>query len=550
MSMKRILGWSGIIAAAVAAASFLASAPAYAHEHGKHGIPPMPEWWTGYNFKLDQYSLAPGYPAYDAHPRYLGVLKGSWYEIGVQYGERAGDLIQHTYEGWYEEILPRQYTNQNIVDYVHQQDAYYSALVPEALEMMAGIADGAKPWLDVAKHADMMTNYEKILMINSYFGLQAPAPVAAALDPAARAGSAGAGDGDGYNCSGAVMFGAATRDGRLIHVSSEDQHFFPQEYLVAFIVEPSDPRAHRYTITDTAGEIGSEQALNEHGVVVSGYAGGGVDIGSPTVAEPFTGYRRPGLDWQVGDFYAAAFARNAREAVALLTVGRPEYREKSGMQTVVGKCSRGANWVVSDQHEAYVVESIPADLDGVARYAVRKPGDMSEIGENYIVSTNQVEATYSCDESNLCSSAHPLSLHGNSEQNPNYFGLSGSGQRFYTLTWLIRNNYGKIDREMVQSWRRTHFFYDKGGTRHDTLLYPATGQEYPTHLTPGAGVLCRHSTSSSTPGVDTLSGINIYVSLSTPDDRTIYRTKGRPCEWLGPWDSLRLFQHRGHGDRD
>ena len=542
--MKTFLSWSGIAAAAIVALSLVASVPAYANDHGRHGVPTQPEWWTGYNFKLGQYYLAPGYPAYSEHPRFLGVLKGSWYEIGFQYGERAGDLIQHTYEGWYEEILPRQYTNQNIVDYVRQQDAYYDALVPEALEMMRGIADGAKPWLDTAKYADMMTNYEKVLMINSYFGLQQRAPVAAALDPSPPST---AGAGDGYNCSGAVIFGNATRDGRLIHVSSEDQHFFPQEYLVAFIVEPSDPRAHRYTITDTAGEIGSEQAINEHGVVVSGYAGGGTDIGSPTFAEPFSGYRRPGLDWQVGDFYATAFAKTAREAVQLLTVGRPEYREKSGMKIVVGKCGKGANWVVSDRREGFVVESIPADLDGVARYAVRNPGDMGEIGANYIVSTNQVEADYSCDEFGQCSTAHPLRLHGNSEQGANYFGLSGSGQRFHTLMWLIQNNYGKIDREMVQTWRRTHFFYDKGGTRHDAILYPETGQTYPTHLTPGAGVLCRHSTSSSTPGVDTLSGINIYVSLSTPHDRTIYRTVGRPCEWMGPWDALSL---RRHGDRD
>ncbi len=528
----------GLIALAIC---LIAVVPITAKNPKNHAYPPTPSWWTGHNKNMSlysQYSVKPGYPAFDAHPRYLGVLSGSWYDIGKQYGDKAGDLIRLTYEGWYEEILAVQGTNQNIVDYVHQEDAYYKDLVHEALEMMKGIAKGAEEDLNNSIYADKMTNYEKILMINSYFGLQASPPVA---QQASVASSKAPGAGDPItNCSGAVIFGNATKDGKLIHVSSEDQHFFPQEYLVTFIANPSDRRAHRYTITDTAGEIGSEQAINEQGVVVSGYAGGGANIASPTLAAPFSGYRRPGLDWQVGDFYATAFASNAKEAVELLTVGRPEYRAKSGKKIVIGKCSRGANWVVSDKHEGYVVESIPADQNGMARYAVRKPGDMGEVGANYIVSTNQVEAKYSCDENNVCSTGHPMNQHGSSTQNPNFFGLSGSGQRFYTLMTLINNNYGKIDLNMVKQWRTTHFFYDMNGVRHDTLVY-TDGNTYPTYLTPGAGVLCRHTVSRSAPGVDQFTGINIYVSISTPHDRTVYRTKGRPCEWVGPWDSLSLI---------
>lgn len=537
MHKRRLLAIPSILGLIALAVCLVAVVPITAKNPKNHAYPPTPSWWTGHNVNLSKYYVAPGYPGYDAHPRYLGVLSGTWREIGKQYGDKAGDLIRLTYEGWYKEILATQGTNQNIVDYVNKQEAYYKDLVPEALELMHGIADGAQEDLDQSIYADAMSNFQKILMINSYFGLQGRPPVATVAS-AASSSANGAGDVI-TNCSGAVIFGNATKDGKLIHVSSEDQHFFPQEYLVTFIANPSDPRAHRYTITDTAGEIGSEQAINEQGVVVSGYAGGGVDIANPTLQAPFSGYRRPGLDWQVGDFYATAFASNAKEAVELLTVGRPEYRQQSGNKIVIGKCSKGANWVVSDKHDAYVVESIPADLNGVARYAVRKPGDMGEVGANYVVSTNQVEANYSCDENNVCSTAHPMSQHGNSEQSPSYNGLSGSGQRFYTLMWLINNNYGKIDLDMVKQWRTTHFNYDKAGNKYDTLTYK--GQQYPTYLTPSAGVLCRHTVSSSAPGVDQFTGINIYVSISTPHDRTVYRTKGRPCDWTGPWDSLSLI---------
>src|ERR1700680_3045620 len=65
----------------------------------KHTFPPTPSAWTGYNSQLSHYYVAPGYPSYEAHPRYLGELSGSWEEIGRQYGEKVGGLIRMEYEG-------------------------------------------------------------------------------------------------------------------------------------------------------------------------------------------------------------------------------------------------------------------------------------------------------------------------------------------------------------------------------------------------------------------------------------------------------------------
>ncbi len=489
----------------------------------------IPKEWTGHSEGLDKYHLAPGYPAYDPHPRYLGELQGSWYEIGKQYGERAADLIRMVYEGWYRELLPIQGSAEAMAAYLREQNSYYQLLVPEALEMMHGIADGAATELAASAFPRELTHFDKILMINSYFGLMGkpPSSETAALAPE---------DENAHCCSGAVILGPATRDGKTIHVSSEDQHFFPQEYLVAFIVSPSDKRAHRYTVTDSAGEIGSEHAQNDRGVTASGYAGGGLGILGPTLSHPFSGYRRPGLDWQVGDFYAAAFAGNARHAVELLTVGRPEYRKGSGRKIVIGKCTRGANWLVSDGHEAFVVESIPADQNGIARYAVRTPGQMDEWEARYVVTTNNVEAPDSYAEDNVPDPGHPMRQHGSGAQNPTHFGLNGTGMRFWTFMWFIRNNYGQIDVDMVQAWRRTHFLYDRDGARHDDLS--VNGNSVPIYLAPGAATLCRHTFEQ--PGIDSLKGINIYVSLSVAQDLTSFRTKGRPCEWLGPWDRLSL----------
>lgn len=490
---------------------------------------PTPSEWTGHNRRLGEYFLLQGYPAYEPHPRYLGELQGSWSQIGRQYGERAGDLIRLVYEGWYRELLPIQGSSEVITAYLIQQERYYELLVPEALEMMHGIADGAATELSASAFPRELNHFHKILMINSYYGLKGKPPVSSTAELAST-------DDVIHCCSGAVILGPATRDGRAIHVSSEDQHFFPQEYLVTFIVNPTDRRAVRYTITDSAGEIGSEHAQNDRGLTVSGYAGGSLGILGPTLDAPFTGYRRPGLDWQLGNFYAAAFARSARQAVELLTVGRADYRARSGHRIVIGKCTRGVNWVVSDRHEAFVVESIPADEKGAARYAIRVPGAMGETGSHYVVSTNNVEARDSYNEDNLHDPGHPMSQHGNGAQNPTHFGLNGTGTRFWTLMWLIRRNYGQITVEMVQEWRRTHFIYDASGTRHDYV--EVGGHQFPVHLVPDTANLCRHS--SGPAGVDTNVGINTYVSLSVADDLTSFRTKGRPCEWDGPWDRLSL----------
>lgn len=519
------------ILSADALKAFGASPPLLSEPVSARHVLSQPPEWTGHNTNLEKYHLAPGYPTYDAHPRYLGELQGSWYEIGKQYGQRAGDLIRMVYEGWYRELLPIQGSPDVIAAYLREQNSYYESLVPEALEMMHGIADGSATELAASAFPRELSHFDKILMINSYFGLMGKPPSSETAELAPE-------DDDTHCCSGAVILGPATRDGKAIHVSSEDQHFFPQEYLVTFIARPSDKRAHRYTVTDSAGEIGSEHAQNDRGVTVSGYAGGGMGILGPTLSRPFSGYRRPGLDWQVGDFYAAAFADNARHAVELLTVGRPEYRQKSGHKIVIGKCTRGANWLISDGHEAFVVESIPADEKGIARYAVRKPGQMGERNGRYIVTTNNVEARDSYNEDNVLDSGHPMSQHGNGAQKPTHFGLNSTGMRFWTFMWLIQKNYGTIDAEMVQTWRKTHFVYDRDGARHDDVN--VAGDNVPISLAPGAATLCRHTFEQ--PGVDSFKGINIYVSLSVAQDLTSYRTKGRPCEWLGPWDRLSLVR--------
>jgi hypothetical protein len=91
---------------------------------------------------------------------------------------------------------------------------------------------------------------------------------------------------------------------------------------------------------------------------------------------------------------------------------------------------------------------------------------------------------------------------------------------------------------MVKVWRTAHFVFDTGGTRYDSLK--VDGKDVSPHLVPQVATLCWHTNGPA--GVDTFKGVDTYVSLSTPDNLTVYRTKGRPrpCEWVGPWDAISL----------
>ena len=92
MSRKSLL----LLGAAVLviAVSSLISVRSFTTGHGARPYPPIPSTWTGTNANLKYYSVYPGYPSYAPHARYLGELTGSWSEIGVQYGERAGDSLR------------------------------------------------------------------------------------------------------------------------------------------------------------------------------------------------------------------------------------------------------------------------------------------------------------------------------------------------------------------------------------------------------------------------------------------------------------------------
>ncbi len=478
-------------------------------------IPAQPSWWTGHNAALKDYYVQPGYPPYEEHARYIGDLKGTWMEMGIQYGERAGDLIRMVFEGYWDQMFASIKNQEKLLSDARNFGRYLAQLTPEAVEFMQGIAKGAAPELAKSTYAKIGNDYDKILIINHYFacrrttytqykwpGTVAAMPVDMALVEESELPA----------CSGVVVIGkldGPTKDRTTIHGGTRDQVFFPQLYEVTYTTSPSDPNANRIWTIASAGEIGGQMVGNDKGVIVTGYAGGN--------AKSIFAF---GIEWNIGCWYGASFADTAQEAADILTKGRPGFIEKTGNKMV--QPAWGINWLISDLTDAKVVETVPG------RYAVRSIGDFGE--ENFLVCTNHCTATWSYDDNHVRSTI-PMVDYG--PETGSYSGLSVSGTRYWTQFWNVKYNYGKIDVNMVIDWYRGHYYISKDGVRVDNIWDNTYGW-VPANLKSAS--VCRHQ--SGVP--DTMKGTTTDAKVGVAQNLAFYFTKGRGHDWEGPWDLLSL----------
>ena len=480
-----------------------------------------PPWWTGQNAALKDYYVQPGYPPYEQHARYIGDLKGTWKEMGVQYGQRAGDLVRLVFEGYYDQIFATMKDSAKIVRDSRLFAEYLKKLVPEAYDFIAGISEGASAELakSTKYYASVGNDFDKVMIINLYFACRRVtgtqytwAGGIGALETGTSLAATEI-DEDTYPaCTGVVVIGkldGPSKDKTTIHGGTRDQVFFPQLYEVTYTTTPSDPGAYRIWTIASAGEIGGQLVGNDQGVMVSGYAGGN--------SKNLWAY---GIEWNVGCWYGAAFAKTAEEAANILTVGRPGFIKNTGAKVVIP--AWGINWLISDMKDARVVEIVPG------RYAVRKIGDFGE--ENFIVCTNHCVATWSYDE-NGARTTVPMVDYG--PETGDYSGLSVSGTRYWTQFWNVKYNYGNIDRNMVMDWYRGHYYIDRNGERHDYVWDKASGW-VPAHLK--AATVCRHQNVFP----DAMKGTTVDAKVGVAQDLAFYFTKGRGHDWVGPWDLLSL----------
>ncbi len=151
-----------------------------------------------------------------------------------------------------------------------------------------------------------------------------------------------------------------------------------------------------------------------------------------------------------------------REAIDILTRGTELYRKRAGRESMLR--AGGWNFLITDQNTMVVIE---ASAD---RYAIRYAGDELPFtgpdwtDPDFIAVTNHFICDNSYDALNQRSGV-PMTIFNEGVWRNIATGqierLTESGERFYTLLWDVRHNYGQVDRFRAQQILSGLYINDK-----------------------------------------------------------------------------------------
>ena len=475
---------------------------------------------------------------------WIGVLQGTWTEMGIQYGQRAAkDIAQNFDIAWKNVVLKgnslwqQGKTEEERAAYAvkYHQRSFQELLLlsSELAEFFGGIAKGAEEELDKCVYANVISHVLKIQMLNwvdtpfhPNWDFANDHPYAMnRVKPVTMLAKMN----DDHDCNGFWVKGEATKSGQTIAIrGAQGGHIFVdgsptgRERQISYVAIPSDPKAHMFWGTGRAGNLGGGPGggvFNEHGVCVltagCSYSAVNWEQADITCA--------PGIRDFILASYGVIFSKTAREAAERITIGTKEYRKKTGRETVLRV--RGANIVFGDKNEAYCVEQ------NARRYAIRRPGDLGELGGNYLVIANHFKYDRgSFDENNVFHSDEPMTMYEPEQEVP----PNSTYYRFWAGMWMLHNNYGQITPEMVKRELGTaHFAYDRLGNRSNPDSYGI-----PTV----PGTFCAHNKPFSAEHPLGLGG-NTETTVFNPSTLDVWWVPVWPChynEWNLEWNYLNL----------
>ncbi len=489
--------------------------------------------------KLQRSPFSSSSPVPPARSLWIGVLEGTWREMGIQYGERAGkDIASHwdfdwedravnSTSAWAKNKTPEERQAYRVA-YLKRAWKELSYFSPELCEFMEGMAEGAAKELDKCYYDDICPHYLKILYLheseprahpNWDFERDRPASLASGTTGADLITSmAEHGEGDD-GCNALWVTGEATSTGHTYAQRAVQGGLSRSITTVAYIAIPTDPNARVFWGHGRAGTLGGIGGglMNDAGlcVLTAGAQYADADaVPDETLA--------PGIKDFVLGAYGVIFSKTAREAALKMAIGTPEYRALTGRQTVLRH--RGANVMFCDPEEAYVVES------NARNYFIRKPGDLGEKDGNYLVMANHFKSTAPCFTDNNV----PSATKSMSDYCPETEG--SSKYRFWTGMWMIKNNYGKIDLEMIRDvFASAHTVYDENGVFFD--VDPKTGMQKAK-----PGTWCAHSGPYSEDSPLGKDG-NHMTSVFDLTTREVWWVPGWTChyrEWNMDWHYVNL----------
>lgn len=458
----------------------------------------------GASTKSQFYWNRPGWPPYQKRPLYIGVIKGSWYEMGVQYGERGGKWIRWVFDARWERLVER-YGVDTVLEDLQKYYDQAELFSPQLIDFMMGIADGATKELKKSIHADACSNLMKIMVHNCYSDFYYGHPGGGALES--------------MECTAMVVFGGATKNGEMIVAHSRDEPFGPHMLNdIAYVAIPDDPNANMFFAVGVAGTM-TYTSVNDKGLQLSQNAGG------------WLGHKDYGVPWEFLNLYTIAYADNVDEAMDIYAHGSPEYKANTGRTTVLRTIPLLVT--MGDGEKAAVFEYMSD------RYAVRYPGDVGE--DDFLVIPNHYKGDKgSYNEDDVWEPEEPMTKYGHEDDTASW-AYPNSKYRYYTLWWLIKQNYGKIDAKMVKDFYKSHFYINEDGTRVDYVWNDEWDVWVPSYLMGYSP--CRHGGIEYADGIYTetyrsgAADVKVAVLKDHPETYFIF---GRADEWKGPWSLVIL----------
>ena len=457
---------------------------------------------------IDKYVRTPGLPKYYPAGKDLGVLKGSWYEMGFQYGQRSGSEIVDFFDYRFS-LHVEKYGIPHLLEDISRYEEQAKMFFSEGLDFARGIGDGATKHLSRSKYHSDISNYLKIVFMNCdnclYNGHPGPCDADHGLPPH-RIADLHEPIPKGDACSMIALLGkkGATSDGTSMLVHNNDGEFIDETWRYTYICEPDTPGANIFWATTAPGKFFDIVGVNNKGLALALTVGGNKTwIPSENIYE-----RAFGVTWQYILLKALSSASSAQEVLELVTVGTPEYRAVTGRNTLLR--TRHNNYIMMDRDEAFVVE-VTAN-----RYAIRKPGDYGE-NDGFIVATNHFVADHSYDANNQRTD-FPMTTFGDENYAPK------SATRYNTAFWEGKLNYGKMDAEMMKEIWGAHY-----------IEQITDGEKWmPAHL--ASCSLCSHEGGFP----EKYEGSTIDTKVIHVDYNQIQFSLGRPCEWEGMYRTFVL----------
>jgi hypothetical protein len=485
----------------------------------------------GRNIEAYKYEHDKNSPPFPDKAHFIGTLSGDWYQMGKQFGQRAGETTKYVSDTWWEAECQLWGKAETLIAFTLYENQI-KALDPNLIDFMRGISDGASSWLDQSLYANpnhplYCTNYQRVLAVNfwdewttqhpgifpdgsSTFGGSEDAPLRACLS----------------GCSAFAVRGNATMQNQIISTHNRHSDFNPRTYEQVYILKPL--KGNTCWVLTNCPQTAANQVVNNKGVSISLLYGGGTTFrsldykGESYCAEGF------GVPWFHLILFTGVHANSAKEAIDILTMGTKEYRKNTRRDTLL----RSGGWIflVADEDFLAVVETT------ANRYAVRYAGEILPFtgpewcDSDYIVATNHFLCDFSYDEDNNLTDI-PMTIFSDGyfydQSSGTITGIDESGVRFWTLMWDIKHNYGNIDQYRAQQIMSGIYAYDKDtGAKIETAEDDEGDCQVYGNIRP-----CTQGWLSLTGGT-----CDAKIAVLHGKDSVVYWTLGNPSDWQGAWD--------------